>query len=105
MRLGIDGAGCLVTGLCTIFALVVTAAEAWQGMPRSNGRRLRRTLIDAALDQTSSGRREKFYIHCRLSYPVGAERDVANVSSSNVPSPKEFGNITAPTRLGRLKRG
>ena len=29
------------------------------------------------LDQTSSGRRESYYIHCRLSYAVGAEQNAS----------------------------
>ena len=87
MRLGLMALVAL-SGLCTIFALVVTAAEAWQEHAQEQWPEVTAHVDRCGLDQTSSGRREKFYIHCRLSYPVGAERDVANVSSSNVPSPK-----------------
>jgi hypothetical protein len=38
------------------------------------------------MTRTSSGRREKYYIRCRLSYAVGAEQHAANVYSMNVPS-------------------
>ena len=42
---------------------------------------------ECGLNRTSSGPREKFYIRCRLSYVVGAERNLARISSGYVPSP------------------
>ena len=43
---------------------------------------------ECGLNRTSTGRREKFYIRCRLNYAVGAEQHVTNVYSTNVPSPE-----------------
>ena len=75
-----------LSGLCTIFAAVVTAAQAWQEHAQARWPEVTAHVDRCGLDQTSSGRREKYYIHCRLSYAVGAEQNVASVYSSNVPS-------------------
>ncbi len=77
-----------LSGLCTIFASVVTAAQAWQEHAQARWPEVTAHVDRCGLDRTSSGRREKFYIHCRLSYTVGAEQNVTNVYSSNVPSPE-----------------
>jgi|SRR5580658_10173283 hypothetical protein len=76
------------SGLCTIFASVVTAAQAWQEHAQARWPEVTAHVDRCGLDRTSSGRREKFYIHCRLSYAVGVEQNVTNVYSSNVPSPE-----------------
>lgn len=61
------------SGLCTIFAAVVTAAQAWQEhtqrWPEVTAR-----VERCGLNQTSSGRREKYYIRCRLSYAEALNR-------------------------------
>lgn len=74
-------------GLCTIFASVVTSAQAWKEHAQARWPEVTARVDECGLNRTSSGRREKFYIRCRLSYAVGAERNVTNVYSSNVPSP------------------
>jgi hypothetical protein len=76
------------SGLCTIFVAVVTAAQAWQEHAQAQWPEVTAHVDRCGLNQTSSGRREKYYIRCRLSYAVGTEQDVANVYSRNVPSPK-----------------
>jgi Protein of unknown function (DUF3592) len=78
----------LFSGLCTIFASVVTAAEAWQEHTQARWPEMTARVDRCGLDRTSSGRREKFYIHCRLSYLVGAEQNAANVYSTLVLSPE-----------------
>jgi len=77
----------LFFGLCTIFALVVTAAEAWQEHTEERWPEVTARVDRCGLDQTSTGRRNRYYIHCRLSYSVAAEHNVTNIYSSNVPSP------------------
>jgi hypothetical protein len=73
----------LFSGLCTIFALVVTAAAAWTEHAESQWPQVTARVERCVLDQTSSGRRENYYIHCRLSYVVGAEQNSANIYSSH----------------------
>ncbi len=89
------------SGLCTIFASVVTAAQAWQEHAQSRWPEVTAHVDRCALNQTSSGRREKYYIHCRLSYTVGAKQNVANVYSSNVPSPEIW--QYPPNQIGPLE--
>jgi hypothetical protein len=75
----------VLSALCTIFAAVVTAAEAWQEHAQANWPEVTARVERCGLDQTSTRRRNAYYIHCRLSYSIGAERNVANIYSRNVP--------------------
>jgi hypothetical protein len=72
--------------LCTIFALVVTAAEAWQTHARAQWPETIARVDQCYLHQTSTGRRSQYYIDCRLSYAVGAQQMATHVYSANVPS-------------------
>jgi hypothetical protein len=83
---GINCAGC--SGLCTIFALVVTAAQAWQEHTQARRPEVTARVDRCDMDRASSGRREMYYIHCRLSDAVGAAQNATNFYSSNVPSPE-----------------
>ena len=74
-------------GLCTIFATVVTVAEALQEHAQARWPQVTARVDECGLTRTSTGRRQTFYIRCRLSYVVGAERNLAKISSSYVPSP------------------
>jgi hypothetical protein len=78
----------ILLGLCTIFALVVTVAQAWQEHLQWRWPEVTAHVDECGLNRTSTGRREKFYIRCRLNYAVGAEQHVTNVYSTNVPSPE-----------------
>jgi hypothetical protein len=78
----------VLSGLCTIFASVVTVAQAWQEHLQARWPEVTAHVDECGLNRTSSGRREKFYIRCRLSYAVGAEQNATNIYSSNVPSPE-----------------
>ena len=77
----------VLLGLCTIFALVVTAAQAWQEHAQARWPEVTARVDECGLNKTSSGPR-RYYIDCRLSYAVGAEQNVTNVYSTNVPSPE-----------------
>ena len=78
----------VLLGLCTIFASVVTVAEAWQEHLQAGWPEVTARVDECGLNRTSSGRREKFYIRCRLRYAVGAEQHATNIYSSNVPAPE-----------------
>ena len=90
-----------LSGLCTLFASVVTAAQAWQEHAQARWPEVTARVDRCGLDQTSSGRREKYYIHCRLSYALGAEQNVTNIYSSNVPSPEIW--QYPPNQIGPLE--
>ena len=84
---GIVGLLGLVAGLCTVFALVVTVAEGWQEHAQAQWPEAKAHIEKYYLHQSSRGRRDRYYIDCRLSYVVGAEEFVAKVYSGSVPAP------------------
>jgi hypothetical protein len=63
-------------------------AQAWQEHLQARWPELTARVDECGLNQTSTGRREKFYIRCSLSYAVGAERHATKIYSRNVPSPE-----------------
>lgn len=73
-------------GLCTLFALVVTAAETWQEHSQAQWPETTATVDRCYLHQTSTGRRNRYYIDCRLSYAVGTDQLAAHVYSATVPA-------------------
>ena len=75
-----------VAGLCTLFALVVTVAEAWQEHVQAQWPETTARVDRCYLHQTSTRRRDRYYIDCRLSYAVGTEQIAAHVYSAPVPS-------------------
>jgi hypothetical protein len=78
----------LFLGLCTVFASVVTVAQAWQEHLQSRWPEVTARVDKCGLVRMSSGRRERFYIRCRVNYEVGAQQHAANIYSTNVPSPE-----------------
>jgi Protein of unknown function (DUF3592) len=77
-----------LAGLCTMFAFVVTVTQAWQERAQARWPEATARVDRCGLEQTSSRGREKYYIHCRLSYAVSGEQIVTNVYSGHVPSPE-----------------
>jgi hypothetical protein len=75
-----------LSGLCMIFAGVVTAAEAWQEHAQEQWPEVTARVDSCRMEQSSTRRREMYSIHCRLSYTVGGKKNVANVYSSSAPS-------------------
>lgn len=73
-------------GLCTIFALVVTVAEAWEEHAEARWPETVARVDRCYLHQTSTGRRNQYYIDCLLSYEVSTEQIAAHVYSATVPS-------------------
>ena len=78
----------LFCGLCALFVLVVTAGVAWQehveaGWPEVIGR-----VDSCGMTQSSTGRRNRYYIDRRLSYRVGGEDFVTSVYSMQAPGPE-----------------
>jgi hypothetical protein len=73
-------------GLCTLFISVVTLAQAWQENSQSRWPQATARVEKCALTQSSTGRRQRYYIRCRLSYPVGFEQNTATISSGYAPS-------------------
>lgn len=78
----------ILFGLCTIFAAVATAAQAWQEHAQAQWPKVTARVDRCSLNRTSSNGRRKFYIRCRLSYAVGAEQNATVIYSGNVPAPE-----------------
>jgi hypothetical protein len=79
----------VLLGLCTIFASVVTAAQAWQEHAQARWPEVTARVDTCGLNKSSTGQRHgSYYISCRLSYAVGAEQNTTNVYSTKVPPPE-----------------
>lgn len=75
----------VLSGLCTIFAAVITAAEAWQEHAEAQWPLATARVDDCSMTPTSSSHRHRFYIRCRLSYEAGGTETVAKVYSTSAP--------------------
>jgi len=91
----------LFAGLCTIFALVVTVAEGWQEHSQAQWPEATAHIEKCYLHQSSTGRRNRNYIDCRLSYVVGAEEFVTKIYSGSVPSASVW--QYPPNQIGPLE--
>jgi hypothetical protein len=74
------------SALCTVFALVMTVAQAWEERNQARWPEAVARVDQCALTQRSIRERERYYILCRLRYAVGAQQNAANVYSLSVPS-------------------
>lgn len=77
-----------LSGLCTIFAAVVTAAQAWQEHAQARWPEVTARVDSCSLERTSSNGGRKLHIRCLLSYLLGTEQNTTDVYSANVPSPE-----------------
>jgi len=73
-------------GLCTIFALLVTAAEAWQEHRQAQWPEATARIQRCSVETHYSQRREYVQIECRISYLVGNEEIVTHVRSRSTAS-------------------
>lgn len=73
-------------GLCTLFAAVVTVAEAIQAYAQESWPQATARVDQCRMEQSSTRRRQMYNIRCQLTYAVGAEQNVASVYSTSVPS-------------------
>jgi hypothetical protein len=85
---GLIGLLGLFAGLCAIFALVVSTAEAWREHAQAQWPETRARIEQCAIDTDWSDRRELLRIGCRISYLVGPEEVVTKVYSRSVTSPR-----------------
>jgi hypothetical protein len=93
----------LFFGLCTIFALVVTAAEAWRENAQAKWPAAKARIQRCGVDPYGSGRRASYRIQCRISYLVGDEEIVTKVGSRSIPSPQRMIWEYPSGRLDRME--
>jgi Protein of unknown function (DUF3592) len=97
-RVGLLG---LFAGLCTIFALIVTLIEGWREHAQAQWPEAAAHIENCGLHQTSSGRRDSYYIDCRVGYVVGGDEFVTKVYSQSVPSREVW--QYPPNQIGPLE--
>jgi Protein of unknown function (DUF3592) len=77
----------LFAGLCTVFALVVSAAEAWvehaQAQWPTATAHVQRCGVDIYTHKP-----ESYWIDCSLSYTVRGEEILSHVHSRSIPAPR-----------------
>jgi hypothetical protein len=89
-------------GLCTIFVSVATAAQAWSEHSQAQWPTVPARVDACRLQQASTGRRNRYYILCRLNYVIGAEEHAANIYSLSVPSAEVW--QYPPNQIGPLQQ-
>ena len=77
----------LFVGLCTVFAVVVTAVQAWQENGRAHWPEVTAHVVrcDLAL---YTRKPESYRIDCVVSYPLPEDEVVAHVRSRSTPAPR-----------------
>ena len=76
-----------LAGLCTVFALLVTAAEGWVERAQAQWPPATARIQRCGLD-IYTRKPESYWIDCSLSYTVGGEEIVAHVHSRSTPAPR-----------------
>jgi len=84
--LALTGLG-LFAGLCSIFVLVVTAAQGWQEHAQAQWPQATALVQRCGLD-IYTHKPEDYWVDCRISYLVGGEEIVTKVHSRSTPSPR-----------------
>jgi hypothetical protein len=77
-------------GLCTVFAVVVTAAEAWHEHLQAQWPEVTARVQRCAVDyyrESAGGGSNGYFISCRVTYSVEAEASTATIRSRRVLSP------------------
>jgi hypothetical protein len=77
----------LFTGLCSMFALVVTVAQGWQEHAQARWPGTTAFVQRCGLDIYTQ-KREAYWIDCRIRYLVDAEEIVTKVHSRSTPAPR-----------------
>lgn len=97
------GALGLFSGLCSIFALIVTVAEGWQEHAQAQWPEATARVQNCGADLYSHGS-ESYWIDCRISYLVGDEEIVTKVHSRSTPAPSRVVWQYPSARIGTMQR-
>ncbi len=77
----------VLSGLCTVFALVTTALQAWEEQAQKQWPEVTARVESCGMQQGSFGHRQMYQIDCRITFAVGTDQNIANIYSTTVPSP------------------
>jgi Protein of unknown function (DUF3592) len=92
----------LFAGLCTVFALVVTAAQAWQEHARAQWPEATAQVQRCGLD-IYTRKPESYRIDCSVSYKVHGEEIVSHVYSRSMHAPRRVIWQYPPQQFERLQ--
>jgi hypothetical protein len=92
----------LFAGLCTVFALVVTAAQAWQEHAHAQWPEATAQVQRCGLD-IYTHKPESYRIDCSVSYKVRGEEIVSYVYSRSTPAPRRVISQYPPQQFERLQ--
>lgn len=92
----------LLTGLCSIFALVVTLGEGWQ--ERAQARWPEATArVQSCGVEIYRRRAQTYWIECRITYLVGDEEIGSEVHSRSTPAPSRVIWQYPPNVIGTMQ--
>lgn len=92
----------LVAGLCTVFALVVTAGEGWQEHTQAQWPEAT-ALVQRCDLEIYSHKQQSYWINCSISYIVGVEEIVSHVHSRSTPAPQRIIWQDPPRQFERMQ--
>lgn len=92
----------LLAGLCTVFALVVTAAEGWVEHAQAQWPHTTARVERCGLD-VYTHKPESYWIDCSVSYTVRGEDIVAHVHSRSTPAPRRVIWESSPDQFGLMQ--
>jgi len=92
----------LFAGLCTVFVLVVTAAQAWQEHTNAQWPETTALVQRCGLDIYTHNP-ESYWIDCSIRYMVGGEEIVSHVHSLSRPAPRRVIWQYPPGQFERLQ--
>ncbi|MFZ1009211.1 MAG: DUF3592 domain-containing protein [Candidatus Sulfotelmatobacter sp.] len=92
----------LSAGLCTVFALVVTAAQAWQEHAHRQWPEVTAQVLRCGLD-VYTHKPESYRIDCSVSYTVHGEEIVSHVYSRSTPAPRRLLWQYPPQQFERMQ--
>lgn len=104
---GLIGLMGVFAGLCALFALVITVAEAWRERRQAAWPETTARIQQCSVKQHQGFRRSSprytAYIECRISYAIGAEELVTKVRSHSIPAPHQGSWQYPPADIGPLQ--
>ena len=78
----------LLSAMCTLFALVVTAAQAWQEHAQKSWPVVTATIDQCGTTRSSTNGRHRLAIDCTLHYSAGTEINSVRMFSPYFPAPE-----------------
>jgi hypothetical protein len=78
----------LTAGLCTVFALVVTSAQAWQEHVQAQWPEATAQVQHCALEIHTYQPKKNYWINCNVSYEVHGDEVLSRVHSLSTPAPE-----------------